>query len=67
LQRIQGKKDKVKQEDYEITDDEGRNLIRNNLFDEIDKKKYYSQTAEMEQKYLKYKNKYLSLKQELGV
>ena len=30
-------------------------------------KKYYSQTAGMEQKYLKYKNKYLSLKQELGV
>jgi hypothetical protein len=30
-------------------------------------KKYYSQTAGMEQKYLKYKNKYLSLKQKLGV
>jgi hypothetical protein len=29
--------------------------------------KYESQTADMEQKYLKYKNKYLSLKQELGV
>ena len=34
-----------------------------NFFD----KKYYSQTADMQQKYLKYKNKYLSLKQELGV
>ena len=30
-------------------------------------KKYYTQTADMEQKYLKYKNKYLLLKQELGV
>lgn len=29
--------------------------------------KYDSQTADMQQKYLKYKNKYLSLKQELGV
>jgi hypothetical protein len=28
-------------------------------------KKYYSQTSEMEQKYLKYKNKYLSLKQKM--
>jgi hypothetical protein len=31
------------------------------------KNKYYSQTADMQQKYLKYKNKYLLLKQELGV
>jgi len=34
---------------------------------EWNNKKYYSQTADMEQKYLKYKNKYLSLKQELGI
>ena len=44
-----------------------RRAIDGNDSDNEFAKKYYTQTAGMEQKYLKYKNKYLSLKQKLSV